>query len=139
MPIVHPNTESEGGTLTYTEWNAAHTISAASLDLSSSVNIYALNNTLRTDDNLYIEGNLTVNGAISPAGFSTTGYNTISAGSTVKAITHGFGSSPSIVLISWRSDSGGKRWWISGITSTQFTVAIDSVYASNITFNWGAA
>lgn len=71
--------------------------------------------------------------------YGDTGSDTITAGNTYVDVTHTLGSVPAVADISWTSDSGGKRWWITNKTSSNFRLNIDSIYSANITFDWGVA
>lgn len=74
-----------------------------------------------------------------PAGaFGDDGSDTITAGNTSKVVNHSFGGTPNIVIPSFTSDNGGKRWWITDKTSSTFTINISGgPYFQDITFDWG--
>jgi parallel beta-helix repeat protein len=72
------------------------------------------------------------------------GTGSITSATTTDVITHGLSYTPTeqdiqIVFIE-QGDNDYGRWWISGITSTQFTVNVTSdPGASNLDFGWKAA
>ena len=135
---MHPSSSTIDNTLTAAEYMTAHTITNNSFDIANT-NFYALGDTLKTDGHMYIAGNLVVDGAITPSGFSDTGLGTIPTGETLITVAHAMGNTPSVIAITWTSDSGGKRWWVPGRTAAQFTFVIDSVYSQTITFLWGVS
>ena len=148
MPLLHENSEPSGGTLTYIEWNGPHSISAGSFEVGSNTiyftdcNLYRYAaNTIGTNDSVYIAGNLVVAGTMtgtSGGGFNAVGGATILPGSLYTAITHGYGGTPDMVVLTALTDTGGKRIWVNK-TSTQFTITIDSAYSSTIIWDWGTA
>jgi hypothetical protein len=149
MPLVHPNVEPAGGTLTYTEWNTAHSISAGSFEIGSSTIFFtdialyrnsANSLQLGAGDSFYIPGNLAVGGTMTSSGGALNNYGsaTIAPTYTTFVVTHGYGSTPHLVILTPTTDTGGKRWWVDK-TTTQFTINIDSAYSSTIKFDWGTA
>ena len=64
------------------------------------------------------------------------GVATIIAGNTYTTVTVNYPLSDYRVTISPSSDTGGKRFWVSDKTQTSFRITIDSIYASNISFEW---
>jgi len=66
------------------------------------------------------------------------GSATITAGQTSTTVNHGLHVTPARVILTPVTDTGGKRYWISAKTSSTFTITIDSIYASDISFDWFA-
>lgn len=59
---------------------------------------------------------------------------TIITGNTSVTFDHNLIGTPTYVVATPVNDTGGKRWWVSSITSTQITLSIDSAYGSDISF-----
>lgn len=72
------------------------------------------------------------------------GTGTINSGATTATVTHGLAVTPTAANISVVFTEQGTndygRWWISGISSTQFTVNVSAdPGASNLDFSWQAS
>ena len=67
------------------------------------------------------------------------GAMTITAGNTSVDETHGLVVTPEEgkINITPLSNLGGKSWWISNVTSTQFRINISAADAGNLNFEWG--
>jgi len=70
------------------------------------------------------------------------GEFTIVAGQTYVDVTHGLSRQPLRVLLSFNTDTGGKRVWVSskdqGGSHTLFRITIDSAHSSDIVGDWRA-
>ena len=78
-------------------------------------------------------------------GFVTenSGTGTIASGTTSAVITHGLGVTPTLddlsIIFGEQGTADYGRWWISTITSTQFTLNVSAdVGVSNLDFAWRA-
>lgn len=73
----------------------------------------------------------------------SSGTGSIASGATTATITHGLSVTPSVedILITFAEQGTNDygRWWISGISSTQFTLNVSAdPGASNLDFGWQA-
>ncbi len=66
------------------------------------------------------------------------GAATIASGATSVAVSHTLGSSAARVQLTPSTDTLGARFWVSNITSTQFTINLHASQASDIDFHWRA-
>lgn len=67
------------------------------------------------------------------------GNTTITAANTSVTVTHGVGFTPQlgeISVIATNSMGASTKFWVSGLTSTQFTINVDVVPGTNATFSW---
>ena len=77
------------------------------------------------------------NGAIVGAmGDGLCGTATITVGLTSVVVNHSLGVSPPHVALEQQDDLGGRDVWISGKSSTQFTINISSVDFTDHVFKW---
>lgn len=66
------------------------------------------------------------------------GTATVTAGTTSVNVTHGLATTPTRVILTPTTDTGGKRYWVSAKGATTFTITIDSTHTSDISFDWRA-
>lgn len=97
--------------------------------------------------NLIIKGNMsgigtpisgTIYGILDMPNTRKSGTATITASQTSVDVAHGLASTPTRVLLTPTTDTGGKRYWVSAKGPTTFTITIDSVHTADITFDWRA-
>ena len=67
-----------------------------------------------------------------------TGTATITAGTTTVEVTHGLAATPTHVLLSPTTATGGKDFYVSAKGATTFTITIDSAHSADISFDWSA-
>lgn len=71
----------------------------------------------------------------------TEGTATITNPATSEVVTHGLAVTPSaqdINLVLTSASAGVTRWWVSSITSTQFTINVDTTPSASASFAWKA-
>jgi len=61
---------------------------------------------------------------------------TITASGTSIEVTHGCSATPTKVIVSPTTLTGGKQFYVSAKTSTTFTITLDSSHTSDIVFDW---
>tara|TARA_B100001123_G_scaffold435390_1_gene563775 strand:- start:2270 stop:2578 length:309 start_codon:yes stop_codon:yes gene_type:complete len=67
----------------------------------------------------------------------TVGNTEITSGQTTKVVTHNLGKIPNSVLLTGKTDTQDKRFWVSNETATTFQINLDSAYGSGaIGFYW---
>ena len=69
------------------------------------------------------------------------GEATIPSGSTSITVSHGLSAQPSsnTVMVTPKNSIGSStKWWVSSVTSTQFTINVDVNPAANAIFAWNA-
>ncbi|MDD3006590.1 MAG: right-handed parallel beta-helix repeat-containing protein [Candidatus Pacebacteria bacterium] len=73
-------------------------------------------------------------------GYTTenSGTSTIATGQTSITVTHGLATTPTRVQLTPSTLTDGKDYYISAKTATTFTITIDSVHTSDISFDWRA-
>ncbi len=89
----------------------------------------------------YVQGDNSSGGVVrANAGYVTenSGTATIVNGQTTVVVNHGLASTPTRVVLTPTTDTGGRRYWISAKTATTFTISLNSSYTSAITFDWRA-
>ena len=60
----------------------------------------------------------------------TVGNTEIESGQTTKVVTHNLGKVPNSVLLTGKTDTQEKRFWVSNETATTFQINLDSAYGS---------
>jgi len=67
----------------------------------------------------------------------TVGSTEIVSGQTAIVVTHDLGKLPNSVMVTGKTDTQGKRFWVSNETATTFQLNLDSAYGSGtIGFYW---
>ncbi len=69
----------------------------------------------------------------------SSGTTTITAAATTVVVTHGLAATPTRVFVSPTLLSSVTKWWVTTLTSTQFTINVDQVPGvGTATFDWHA-
>lgn len=79
--------------------------------------------------------------AIDGVALKTTGAVTISNPSKTATVTHGLAWAPAasdVSITPTAANANVARWWISGITATQFTINLDVAPTTSAVFSWSA-
>lgn len=99
------------------------------------------NNFFNTDLITTIIDDLATNTKISGNfGYTTEndGLATITAGQTTVEVSHGLVLTPTRVLLTPMTATGGKQYYVSAKTNSTFTITIDSEATADISFDWQA-
>ncbi len=76
--------------------------------------------------------NLTINIA------ADSGAASVTAGLTSLVVAHTLGADIARVQLTPSTDTLGARFWVSNITSSQFTINLNATQVSNVEFHWRA-
>lgn len=150
--LILGNTLTDCGTLrlqsctsTFVENNNFIRTSASSsymsLDEATSGTTVIKNNFFNTDLVTTIINNAATNTKISGNfGYTTEndGLATITAGQTTVEVSHGLVLTPTRVLLTPMTATGGKQYYVSAKTNSTFTITIDSEATADISFDWQA-
>lgn len=133
---------ARGSYITFDTVNIGATSRTEKVRLSANGNL-GIGTGATVPEKLTVSGNASFSGSIIVGGkfvgnTSTRGTVTISSGATTATVTFGsaYASAPNVVVTP--TGNPGAHYWVSGVSTTGFTVNLASAPGTNVTFNWQA-